>query len=57
MSRTNRCLYDNEIEKFLKEDPDKIFGIVVSGAHGPTLTTARDAWLEEISFLQNILKK
>ena len=55
MSRTNRCLYDNEIEKFLKEDLDKVFGIVVSGAHGPTLTTARDAWLEEISFLQNIL--
>lgn len=55
MSRTNRCLYDNEIDKFLIEDPDKVFGIVASGAHGPTLTTARDAWLEEISFLQNIL--
>ncbi len=56
MRKTSRCLYENNIDSFLSEDKNTIFGALCEAYHGDALTTTRDAWLGEIDILQRVLK-
>ena len=56
MRKTSRCLYENNIDSFLSEDKNTIFGALCEAYHGDALTTTRDAWLGEIDILQRALK-
>ena len=53
----NRCLYHSSFEEFLTTDENLIFGLIDSGSHGITLTTAKEAWKAEISIMKNVLSK
>ena len=55
MVNHNRCLYENGIDVFLKEDSEKILGILCNNYHGVALTTTREAWIGEIEVLKNSL--
>ena len=55
MLKNPRCLYESSIDYFIGIDRDTIFGKLCEGYHGGTLTTTREAWLEEIEILQKEL--
>ena len=55
MNSEARCLYSNSIEGFLNEQDFLVFGEILNGYHGETLTTSRDAWMGEISIMKDIL--
>lgn len=57
MSESNRCLYDNSFEAFLRESKDSIFGKLCYRYHGEAPTTTRDAWKEEISIMQHVVSQ
>ena len=52
MSKSPRCLYDSDIESFIKKDKEAIFGTLCDTYHGDALTTTREAWMGEIEILQ-----
>lgn len=52
---SNRCLYNNSIVNFLREDKDSIFGKLCDAFHGVALTTTREAWKSEINTLKQVL--
>lgn len=56
MINTNRCLYNNEIKDFLSESENSILGTLGRNYHGSVQSNQRDAWAEEISITQEILK-
>lgn len=56
MINTNRCLYNNEIKDFLNESENSILGILGRNYHGTVQSTQTDAWLEEITITQKLLK-
>ena len=51
----SRCLYNSSFEEFISADENLIFGVIDGGAHGVTLTTAKEAWKAEISILKGVL--
>lgn len=53
----SRCLYNSTFKEFMSSDSNLIFGIIDSGAHGITLTPAKDAWKGEISIMKGVLSK
>lgn len=55
MGKSPRCLFESDIDSFLREDKVAIFGTLCDGYHGEVLTTAREAWRGEIEILQNEL--
>ena len=55
MNHNTRCLYDCDIDSFLKGDKTSIFGVLCDNYHGEALTTSREAWMEEIEILQEKL--
>ena len=55
MARSERCLYVNDLDAFLEEDKDAIFGKICDRYHGDALTTTRNAWMGEIEILQRAL--
>ena len=55
MGNNPRCLFESDIDSFLREDQVAIFGTLCDGYHGEVLTTAREAWQGEIEILQNAL--
>ena len=55
MGKSPRCLFESEIDSFLKKEKETIFGFLCEGYHGDALTTTRDAWLKEIEILQKVL--
>lgn len=55
MGNNPRCLFESDIDSFLREDQVAIFGTLCDGYHGEVLTTAREAWRGEIEILQNEL--
>ena len=55
MTKSNRCLYNSDIETFLDKDKDSILGILCENYHGDALTTTREAWIGEIQILKNQL--
>ena len=40
----SRCLYNSSFDEFISADENLIFGVIDGGAHGVTLTTAKEAW-------------
>lgn len=55
MLKNPRCLYESSIDTFIGIERDTIFGKLCEDYHGDTLTTTREAWLEEIDILQKEL--
>lgn len=55
MIKTNRCLYNNEIVKFLKEEDKTILGELCNNYFGVVQSTQIDAWNEEISIVKKVL--
>ena len=55
MTNSNRCLYNSDIETFLKKERESILGILCEQYHGEALTTTREAWIGEIDILQKQL--
>lgn len=53
--RTNRCLYRSDFNSFIKTGPYSILGRIHDAFHGRVLTTTDEAWLCEISLLQEVL--
>ena len=51
-----RCLYESELDTFINEDCESVFGILCERYHGDALTTTREAWLQEIKVLQKVLR-
>ena len=56
MIRSSRCLYVNSFFDFCSEDNNSILGTIVDSYHGDLLTTAREAWVEEIRILKCLLE-
>ncbi|MCI5744778.1 MAG: DUF2075 domain-containing protein [Erysipelotrichaceae bacterium] len=56
MINTNRCLYNNKIRDFLNESINSILGTLSRNYHGFVQSTQTDAWAEEISISQDLLK-
>ena len=56
MNSNTRCQYYCEFDSFLERDREAIFGVLCDTYHGETLTTAREAWMEEIKILQDVLR-
>ena len=53
----SRCLYNSSFEEFIAADENLIFGVIDGGAHGVTLTTAKEAWKAEISIMKGVLSE
>ena len=51
----SRCLYNSSFEEFISADENLIFGVIDGGAHGVTLTTAKEAWKAEISIMKDVI--
>ncbi len=54
---SNRCLYKNSVNSFVKEKPEFVLGLLHDHFHGTALTTTNDAWKEEILLLQKNLMR
>jgi len=52
-----RCLYDNSFAGFLSEEDTSILGKLVNHYHGEARTTTIEAWMGEISIMQNVLSR
>ena len=52
---SNRCLYNNNLDNFCKEDSRAIFGTLCNNYHGDAQTQTREAWHEEITILKREL--
>ena len=55
MSKSTRCLYDNNVKAFLSREEESLLGILCDNYHGDALTTTREAWKKEIQILQRDL--
>lgn len=53
--RTNRCLYNSDFKSFIEADKYYVSGRIHDAFHGQNLTTTDEAWLGEISILQQVL--
>ena len=53
---SSRYLYKSDFKSFLNSDPLYILGKLHNSYHGKALTTADEAWFEEIQILQNSLR-
>jgi hypothetical protein len=51
-----REYYSDTIRNFLKTTPNQILGILAQSSEFALEPTQRDAWLEEIRILQNVLQ-
>ena len=56
MIRSNRCLYVNSFFDFCSKDNNSILGAIIDSYHGDLLTSAREAWVEEIKILKSLLE-
>src|SRR5437879_714140 len=52
----NRAYYGDSIETFLEKSPVEVVGAIVTAGSFSVKTTQRDAWLAEISILQDALR-
>ena len=55
MGNSTRCLYNTDIDSFLAEKEGIIYSDLEENYHGSTLTTTREAWRGEISFMKEAL--
>lgn len=51
----SRCLYNANIEEFLKTDNNLVLATLLSQYHGYDYTTTREAWEEEIKIMKSVL--
>ena len=56
MEKSPRCLYHESIHIFLNTEKESVFGVLCDRYHGNALTTTREAWINEIDILKNVLK-
>ena len=57
MGNSPRYLYCNSIAGFLNDNKDSIFGILNENSNNADLPTQKDAWIEEISIMKDVLIK
>ena len=57
MNKSSRCLYNGSFEEFLNETEESILGTICQNYHGDIGTTSRNAWVEEISIMKNIISE
>ena len=55
-SVASRAWYGASIAEFRKADPDLVFGILAKSPDFDLATTQKEAWLEQIAFLQKNLE-
>jgi len=56
MSKSPRCLYENNLANFARDDVRSIMGTLVENYNGQVQTTQIDAWKEEISVIHELVK-
>ena len=49
---SNRCLYNTTFRQLIDTAPEEILGTLHLNYHGDALTTTDDAWIGEITLLQ-----
>ena len=55
MRNNPRCLFDDDINSFLRAEEESVLGKLCENYHGAALSTQIDAWGAEIELLQRIL--
>ena len=53
---SNRCLYTATFAEFLEQEPLAVLGALHNNYHGDSLTTTDEAWMGEISLMQQVLE-
>lgn len=53
---SNRCLYNASFAEFLSQEPLAVLGALHNNYHGDLQTTADEAWMGEISLMQQVLE-
>lgn len=53
----SRCLYNSSFEEFISVKASAVFGELCEKYHGEALTTTREAWIEEISIMKNVISQ
>lgn len=53
---SNRCLYTATFAEFLKQEPLSVLGALHNNYHGDSLTTTDEAWMSEITLMQQVLE-
>lgn len=53
---SNRCLYTATFAEFLDQEPLAVLGALHNNYHGDSLTTTDEAWMGEISLMQQVLE-
>ena len=53
---SNRCLYTATFAEFLDQEPLAVLGALHNNYHGDSLTTTDEAWMGEITLMQQVLK-
>ena len=56
-NQSPRCLYDSSFTGFLNEAENSVLGVLCDHYHGDVLTTAREAWKNEIIIMQSTLSQ
>jgi len=57
MSDHPRCLYENSFRGFLNDSERLVLGTLCDNYHGDAKTTTREAWIGEISIMQEIVAR
>ena len=55
VNNSSRCLYNNSFINFLRKADSAIFGDMCANYHGETPSTSREAWLQEISIMKDVI--
>lgn len=53
---SNRCLYTATFAEFLSQEPLSVLGTLHNNYHGDSLTTTDEAWMGEITLMQQVLE-
>lgn len=56
MKKNIRSLYNSSFIDFLSADSNEVLGVISSNTHGDINSQQRDAWIEEIKILKNVIK-
>ena len=57
MSTNPRRLYDKSFPGFIRDGRDAVFGALCDNYHGVANTNTREAWMDEISIMREVLSK
>lgn len=56
MSKSTRCLYHSNFTDFINSNAHQVLGMLHDAYHGDALTTTDEAWMGEITLLQEVLQ-